>query len=280
MRIFPRPDLVFHTTAGRATESSAFAEPYQPQPVPKTEVHADTATVTLTPTQGAVGTRARLRGQGFRSGATLQIVWQTATGSRVTDEGFATKDNVFATVKVGDDGRLDLPITIPDDLGGLHGVTLRDGDKAIAEAHFVIETSIVSMTPTSGPVGTPVTIHLKGVGWTEYDNIYVATYDNGYMGYACGFNSQGDVVINFKASGPPGRTSSICIRASTRARQRSRNCSTDCRSSPMRTTIRATRSPRSASCSRSRHRKRFLAGPRTTRVAHARCGAVPRGPAS
>ena len=123
-----------------------------------------------------------------------------------------------------------VPITIPDDLGGLHSVTLRDGDKAVAEVHFVIETSIVSMTPTSGPVGTPVTIHLKGVGWTEYDNIYVATYDNGYMGYACGFNSQGDVVINFKASGAPGRTSSICIPASTRARRRSRNCSTVCRS--------------------------------------------------
>ncbi len=107
-------------------------------------------------------------------------------------------------MKVAGDGRLDAPITVPDDLGGLHSVTLRDGDKAIAELHFVIETSIVSMTPTSGPVGTPVTIHLKGVGWTEYDNIYVATYDNGYMGYACGFNSQGDVVINFRASGGPG----------------------------------------------------------------------------
>jgi hypothetical protein len=45
---------------------------------------------------------------------------------------------------------------------------------------------------------------LKGVGWTEYDNIYIATYDNAYMGYACGFNSQGDVVINFTASGAPG----------------------------------------------------------------------------
>jgi hypothetical protein len=56
----------------------------------------------------------------------------------------------------------------------------------------------------SGPAGTPVTIHLKGVGWTDYDNIYVATYDNAYMGYACGFNSQGDVVINFKAAGSPG----------------------------------------------------------------------------
>ena len=49
-----------------------------------------------------------------------------------------------------------------------------------------------------------MTIHLKGVGWTEYDNIYIATYDNAYMGYVCGFNSQGDVVINFTASGTPG----------------------------------------------------------------------------
>ena len=32
----------------------------------------------------------------------------------------------------------------------------------------------------------------------------MATYDNAYMGYACGFNSQGDVVINFTATGEPG----------------------------------------------------------------------------
>jgi hypothetical protein len=68
----------------------------------------------------------------------------------------------------------------------------------------VTETSIVSMTPASGPVGTPITIHLKGVGWTEYDNIYVATYDNSYMGYACGFNTGGDVIIHMTAAGAPG----------------------------------------------------------------------------
>jgi len=84
-------------------------------------------------------------------------------------------------------------------------MALRDGTTMLARTHFVIETSIVSITPKSGPAGTPVTIHLKGVGWTEYDNIYVATYDNAYMGYACGFNSQGDVVINFHASGTPGQ---------------------------------------------------------------------------
>ena len=95
-------------------------------------------------------------------------------------------------------------ITIPDDLGGMHALVLKDGDQELARAYFVIETSIVSMSPTSGPVGTEVTIHLKGVGWTEYDNILIANYDNGYMGYVCGFNSQGDVVFHFTASGAPG----------------------------------------------------------------------------
>ena len=104
----------------------------------------------------------------------------------------------------------------------------------------------------SGPVGTPVTIHLKGVGWTEYDNIYVATYDNAYMGYACGFNSQGDVVINFTASGRRACTSSISIRASIRGRRPSRSCCIASRSSPTPTIIRATRfnmpSQRGQSC--------------------------------
>jgi hypothetical protein len=95
-------------------------------------------------------------------------------------------------------------LTIPDDVGGLHGLSVHRGNDLVARVHFVIETSIVDISPQSGPAGTPVTIHLKGVGWTEYDNIYVATYDNAYMGYACGFNSQGDVVINFTATGEPG----------------------------------------------------------------------------
>ena len=86
----------------------------------------------------------------------------------------------------------------------MHTLSIRAGDKTLARTFFAIETSVVSISPTSGPVGTPVTIRLKGVGWTDVDNIYVATYDNAYMGYACGFNSQGDVVINFNAAGSVG----------------------------------------------------------------------------
>jgi hypothetical protein len=167
-------------------------------------VFVDNATLSLDATQGPVGARTTLRGAGFPANTSLQLAWQTSVGSRVSGNGFEPQEKEFGTVKVGADGRIDAPITVPDDLGGLHGLALRDGDETLARAFFVIETSIVSISPTSGPVGTPVTIHLKGVGWTEYDNIYIATYDNAYMGYACGFNSQGDVVINFHATGAPG----------------------------------------------------------------------------
>ena len=200
----PRPDFTFRTTAGRLAGPAVYIEPYASQPVPKTEVQIANAKLALSPTQGPVGTRAMLRGEGFNGVQALQLVWQTYVGSRVSGNGFEPQESVIAEVKVGSNGAIEFPVTIPDDLGGLHGLALRDGERTVALTHFVIETSIVSMTPTSGPVGTPVTIHLKGVGWTEYDNIYVATYDNAYMGYVCGFNSHGDVVINFTASGAPG----------------------------------------------------------------------------
>ena len=57
---------------------------------------------------------------------------------------------------------------------------------------------------TSGPVGTTFTIHLKGGGWTETANIFHVVYDNSYTGYACAFNSNGDIEIFMKATGAPG----------------------------------------------------------------------------
>jgi hypothetical protein len=107
-------------------------------------------------------------------------------------------------VEVGNDGKIEFAVRIPEDLGGRHGLELREGEKVLGRAYYAIETTIVSMEPTSGPAGTSVTIHLKGVGWTEYDNMYAATYDNAYMGYACGFNSQGDVAFTFRAAGEAG----------------------------------------------------------------------------
>ena len=158
----------------------------------------------VTPVQGPVQTRAMISGSGFPANTPLSLIWGTQAGSRVSGNGFAPKELELAKLTSAADGRLDAPLTIPEDLGGMHTLSVRSGDKTLARTFFAIETSIVSISPASGPVGTPVTIHLKGVGWTDFDNIYIATYDNAYMGYACGFNSQGDVVVNFTAAGSPG----------------------------------------------------------------------------
>ena len=108
---------------------------------------------------------------------------------------------------------------------------MRQGDERVARVYFVVETSIVEMSPRLGPAGTPVTIHLKGVGWTNIDNIYVATYhDNAYMGYACGFNSRGDVVINFTSTGQPGVHLIDLYPGIYEGPPTSRNSSFDCRS--------------------------------------------------
>lgn len=198
----PRPEFMFRVTPGGAP-TTAYVEPYAPQPVPEPDL-ALKGRASLAPSQGPVRTRSTLTATGLPPSAAVRLVWETQAGSRVTESGFGAKEDELGTATVDADGRLQMPVTIPDDLGGLHALQVRVGDTTLAAAHFTIETSIVSITPTSGPPGTPVTVHLKGVGWTDYDNIYVATYDNAYMGYACGFNSQGDVTLTFAAAGAPG----------------------------------------------------------------------------
>jgi hypothetical protein len=198
----PRPSFTFHVTPGSAVTAAAYAEPYER--VSEPDQSAGTAGIAISPLQGSVLTRASLTGSHLPPRARVSVVWGTQAGSRVTDSGFAPKETELAQSNVGADGRLNLPVIIPDDLGGRHTLSIRSGDKTLAQTIFVLETSIVGISPTSGPPGTPVSIHVKGVGWTDFDNIYVLTYDNAYMGYACGFNSQGDVVVNFTAAGTPG----------------------------------------------------------------------------
>jgi hypothetical protein len=198
----PRPSFNFRVTPGASPTAAAYAEPYQRAAPP--EQHAGAAGIAIAPLQGPVLTRATLKGHDLPPNTKVTLVWGTQAGSRVTDSGFAAKEKELATVTTAADGRFDVPFTIPDDLGGRHVIWAKSGDKTLAEAVFILETSIAGISPTSGPLGTKVSIHLKGVGWTDVDNIYVLTYDNGYMGYACGFNSQGDVVVNFTAAGAPG----------------------------------------------------------------------------
>jgi hypothetical protein len=154
---------------------------------------------------GIVGEDVTLTASGLPVSKKVDLVWNTMVGSRVSGNGFAEKQVPLASVTADSKGQLRYNFQVPDDLGGIpHRLDLLVDGVVLGQVYLRIDPSIASMTPVSGPAGTEVTLEIKGVGWTEFDNAYYMTYDNAYIGYMCGFNSQGTVKFTFIASGEPG----------------------------------------------------------------------------
>lgn len=198
---------------------------------------ATKATMTLTPDRGIVGSKATIKVSGIPTTGTHQLVWSTVTGNRVnctTGTCWIYNPLPLGTVEVTD-GTVNKEITIPDHLGGWHVVQVKKGDVIEAQQVFYVRESIQPLTDAKGKVitlgvakadlsgsaeafarggqGSPTytfkegeefTISVKGVGWTQMDNTLAVAYDNSYVGYGCGFNSNGYVVFHLKAMGGVG----------------------------------------------------------------------------
>ncbi|MDE3075818.1 MAG: hypothetical protein KGJ86_10355, partial [Chloroflexota bacterium] len=147
------------------------------------------AHVSLQPASGPVLSPAVLRVTGLPPNGKVDLVWLTATGNRVSPSGWSiVQSPPFSSVTAGSDGSVTTSIKIPDGLGGWHTLDLlRESDKTeLGEAPFFVERSLVVVTPRQVHPDDQVTIHTKGAGWTELDNGYAITYDNSYVGFACG----------------------------------------------------------------------------------------------
>ena len=162
--------------------------------------------LTITPSAGVVGSRIALKGTGLQPNTTLKVVWDTMSGSRVTASMYQPATIDLASVTTDASGNFTWVGAVPNDLGGPpHEVDVVDGSgNVVGSAQFRILPQFISVSPNPAPQGSLMTVHLTGVGWTEYDNIYAVDYDNAFMGYACGFNSHGDVHIQIPAVGAPG----------------------------------------------------------------------------
>ena len=132
----------------------------------------------------------------------------TVVGNRVNCTGVCWS---FVTVPLGSaktaaDGTLKSNIKVPDGLGGWHAVQLTQGGQVVAQVPYYVKRSFAGRGVSRLVLkqGQKFTIHLKGLGWTQLDNTIAVDYDNSYVGYGCGFNSNGDVVLNLVATGAPG----------------------------------------------------------------------------
>jgi len=151
----------------------------------------------------AVGDPIKVDGGGLEPGKTYTLNWTHVAGSRVSGQGWEESSNPVAQAKADATGRVEFSFKTPDDLGGTHGLWLQAGAGKKTGTHL-IKTTAYPLDVSRGPAGTKFTLHLKGVGWTETANIMHIVYDNSYKGYACAFNSQGDIQIFMPATGAPG----------------------------------------------------------------------------
>jgi hypothetical protein len=207
MQQSPRPDRPTFTHTFTVTDGPPVLPPEAASQGLAPEVGmpaSDGVAIWTDPASATVDAPVTLYGRGFTAGAQVSLLWYTVVGNRVGGSGWDEASRDLAQVQAGRDGAFTHELTVPDDLGGPHRIEAVVGGSVAAETRLTITPSAVQFGPTSGPVGTEIVIQLKGVGWTETANIYNLVYDNGYLGYACGFNSQGDVTIRLPATGEPG----------------------------------------------------------------------------
>jgi hypothetical protein len=164
------------------------------------------ATASVSTTSGPVLSKVDVSAKGLTPGLPVSLAWSTVVGNRVNCSGTCWS---FVSVPLGNgtaaaDGTLKSTVQVPDGLGGWHVIQLLQGGTVTAQVPYFVKRSVVGISALKLRAGQPFTIHLKGVGWTQLDNTIAVDYDNSYIGYGCGFNSNGDVVLNLVATGTPG----------------------------------------------------------------------------
>lgn len=162
------------------------------------------ASVTLDPASGPILSQTTLRATGLPADTAVSLFWVSVRGNRLSPTGWSLLETPLPEATTAEDGSLTATVEIPDDLGGWHVVKLVQGEQVLAEVPYFVERSLVAVTPQRVKAGETFTVQIKGIGWTELDNGIAVTYDNAYIGYACGFNSNGDVTITLVATGGPG----------------------------------------------------------------------------
>ena len=154
------------------------------------------------PPFAGVGQPVAVSGAGFTPDKRYVLTWTTTIANRMGGHEWNESSRPVAEATADPTGRVDFNFPVPDDLGGAHALSVENGSEKQTGSLWIKPTAL-PMDIERGPAGTPFTLHLKGVGWTETANIYTVVFDNSYIGYACAFNSQGDVEIPLQATGDP-----------------------------------------------------------------------------
>jgi hypothetical protein len=126
----------------------------------------------VSPEHGPPGTPVKVTAE---ANTEFQLAWRTVRGSWKVAPGeyhgreYAPASFGLAAVRSDGAGRLAETFTVPEDFGFQHDVVLQQGERLYNQAGFSIDMS-VSLSPPTGPVGTPITVEVKGIGWRPLES--------------------------------------------------------------------------------------------------------------
>lgn len=201
------PQAAAPTVEPKATTVAATSTPTStPVPIKALKVAPEVATP---------GTQFTVNGEGLAPQKTVQFMWDTYDAKYETKLGlgsieFLRPAYTKKVVSIGEaatdaQGRVTATLKVPDDeFGELHDIVARVDGQDVARGGIYIRRT-VTISPSSGPVGTLVTVEVKGLGYTAFTSTAGLRWDNGYVGFLSSTTTRGTARGVFRASGPVGQ---------------------------------------------------------------------------
>jgi len=174
---------------------------------------AGTPTLVVSPSAGIVGSKMTVTGTGFPPNSSFNLQWSTATAvwnvqnnpPRVIGVNATSVKNTLTAVQTSAAGSFSANLTVPNDYGGSHTIQLfyTNGTAINARGLFDVEPSF-TISPTSGPIDTPIQVTAHGLGYGLYSSNYWLYWDNLQTGYFTAITTGGTTSFTFYASGATG----------------------------------------------------------------------------
>jgi len=182
------------------------------------------------------GTAVVAHATGLTAGTAYALVWHTGDPHWRTDAGKfygITSPDAARTLATGTSdaaGTLDVHFTVPDDFGYLHDVEIQPAAGApaaqVAATQGFTVIPRISISPESGPPGTPITVTVSGIGYRFYQVVWHLIYDGAQTGWVSAVTTHGTARITIPASAACTRCKRSRVRRrriSTVSRVRTRN---------------------------------------------------------
>ena len=139
-----------------------------------------------------------------------ELVWMTAEGEWEIEDQYVVVGPKFTETEVvlaqGDadgNGEWEGSFDIPEGFGADHTIYVTSDGTKIGQINFTVDPTFV-MEPTSGPVGTEITIKADGIGHSTFMRNWQLTYDNQYTGLISAISTNGSAEAKLRATGNPG----------------------------------------------------------------------------